>query len=114
MTRKSTCSIELGKTSKSASFRLQAQKAYGSTNYAHSANIKTRLTGSRNQAQSAKGFKQSLKAQRATRRAQRFKLKLRLIESLHRAQGKTSNILGAPKILHKGAQETQASDSLNS
>ena len=38
-TRRSTCSMEVGNTSKSASFRLQAQRACSSSNHAQSAKV---------------------------------------------------------------------------
>ena len=65
--------MDLGKTFKSASFHSQPQKAYGSMNDAQIAKTKPRPIAFKNPATSAIRCKQSLTAQRATRRAQKSK-----------------------------------------
>ena len=78
MTRKSTCSKELRNTSKSASLYSQAQRASGSMNHAQSAKTKPKAYWFlRTQHQVLKRFMQILTAQRATRRAQSGKCKLK-------------------------------------
>ena len=124
VTRKSTCSMELGKTSKSTSFCSQAQRDYSSTNHALSAKTKPKLS-SKNQAQSAEGLKQSSKAQKATRSVQRFQQSLRLKraraeckglsktfrlwESTHKVQGGRAYTYGSKsqRTERKGDQATR-------
>ena len=59
-------------------------------------------------------LKELSKAQRATRKAQRDKTKLKTQRAYaHSARNQTTR-LGLRNASHKGAQETQASDGLNS
>ena len=62
---------------------------------------KPKLTGSKKQALIAKGYKQSLTAQRATRRAQRGKRKLNTQRVFAQSAGEPSNTLGSSKSLAK-------------
>ena len=84
-------------TSKSARFHSQAHRASGSKKHAPSAETKSKtywFLGSQHQ---VLRVKQSLTAQRATRRAQRDKPKLRLRESLHRVYGTKQHAWGFEK-----------------
>ena len=113
VSRKSTWFTELGTTFKSASFHSQARRTSGSTNHAPSAKTKSktwRFLGTQQEV----FVKQSLTAQRATRRAQRDKPKLRLKESAHRAHSTKLHTWGFGKPRTQGCQEAQVCEDLPS
>ena len=63
--------------------------------------INPKITRFKNQAHSAEGFKQRLKAQRAMRRAQRGKNKLKAQRDSAQSVEGTKRHTGSPKALHE-------------
>ena len=106
-TRKSTSSMERLPSQRAFAHKLREFLVQWTARRAQK--TKPKLIDSKNPAQSAEGFNQSLKAQRSTRRAQRDKSKLKA-QNLYAysAEGDQAAHLGLRKATHKSRKPVKA------